>query len=80
MKKIVLTIGLAMIGLAMSAMAGVQTFYGPGGQYQGQAVGNGNGYTFYGPGGQYQGQAVGNGNGYTYYGPGGQYLGQSTGN
>jgi hypothetical protein len=62
------------------AYAQTQYFYGPNGQYQGQAMRSGNTQYFYGPTGQYQGQAFRNGNSTSLYGPTGQYQGQTFSN
>jgi hypothetical protein len=78
--KFIIACLVAAIVLPAAAQAQT-TFYGPQGQYRGQAQPNiGGGATYYGPQGQYQGQATPKvGGGYTYYGPQGQYQGQSTG-
>jgi YD repeat-containing protein len=59
------------------ANAQTQYFYGPNGQYQGQAMRSGNNQYFYGANGQYQGQAMQSGNSTYYYGPQGQSQGQT---
>jgi hypothetical protein len=65
---------------ATDAQAQTQYFYGPNGQYQGQALRSGNNQYFYGPNGQYQGQAMQSGNNQYFYGANGQYQGQTFGN
>jgi hypothetical protein len=76
MKKVLFAFGFLLV--ATAAQAQTTTFYGPAGQYQGQATRSGNTTSFYGPAGQYQGQATQSGNTTTYYGPAGQYQGQTT--
>jgi hypothetical protein len=73
-------ITFSLVALALSAttaLAQNRSFYGPSGQYLGNANTFGNTTTFYGPAGQYQGNANTFGNRTTYYGSGGQYLGTS---
>ena len=65
---------------ATDAYAQTQYFYGPNGQYQGQALRSGNTQYFYGANGQYQGQAMQSGNSQYFYGANGQYEGQTFGN
>jgi glutamate synthase domain-containing protein 3 len=65
---------------ATDAYAQTQYFYGPNGQYQGQAMRSGNTQYFYGANGQYQGQALQSGNITSLYGANGQYQGQTMGN
>jgi hypothetical protein len=60
--------------------AQTQYFYGPNGQYQGQAMRSGNTQYFYGANGQYQGQALQSGNITSLYNANGQYQGQTMGN
>jgi hypothetical protein len=62
------------------ARAQTQYFYGPNGQYQGQAIRSGNTQYFYGANGQYQGQALQSGNITSLYNANGQYQGQTMGN
>jgi hypothetical protein len=62
------------------AYAQTQYFYGPNGQYQGQALRSGNTQYFYGANGQYQGQALQSGNITSLYNANGQYQGQAFGN
>ena len=61
------------------AYAQTQYFYGPNGQYQGQALRSGNTQYFYGANGQYQGQSLQSGNAQYFYGSNGQYQGQTFG-
>jgi glutamate synthase domain-containing protein 3 len=56
--KIALLATMLSVSAAAVASAQTSTFYGPAGQYQGQAVQSGNTTTLYGPAGQYQGQTV----------------------
>jgi hypothetical protein len=65
---------------ATDAYAQTQYFYGPNGQYQGQALRSGNTQYFYGANGQYQGQALQSGNITSLYNANGQYQGQTMGN
>ena len=65
---------------ATDAYAQTQYFYGPNGQYQGQALRSGNTQYFYGANGQYQGQSLQSGNNQYFYGANGQYQGQTFGN
>jgi len=65
---------------ATDAYAQTQYFYGPNGQYQGQAMRSGNTQYFYGANGQYQGQALQSGNITSLYNANGQYQGQTMGN
>jgi glutamate synthase domain-containing protein 3 len=76
MNKILLT---ALILISSNAIAQTQYFYGPNGQYQGQAMRSGNTQYFYGANGQYQGQALQSGNVTSLYGANGQYQGQTFG-
>lgn len=63
---------------ATTASAQMTQFYGPDGQYRGQAQSFDGITQFYGPRGQYQGQAQSlDGMTTTYFGPRGQYQGQS---
>jgi len=64
---------------ATDAYAQTQYFYGPNGQYQGQAMRSGNTQYFYGANGQYQGQALQSGNITSLYNANGQYQGQTFG-
>jgi len=77
MNKILLT---ALILISSNAIAQTQYFYGPNGQYQGQALQSGTTQFFYGADGQYQGQAFRNGNTTSLYGANGQYQGQTFSN
>ena len=77
MNKILLT---ALILINSNAIAQTQYFYGPNGQYQGQALQSGTTQFFYGADGQYQGQAFRNGNTTSLYGANGQYQGQTFSN
>jgi hypothetical protein len=74
-RLIIIAFALLASGLAQ---AQTSTFYGPTGQYQGQATTTGNTTTYYGSTGQYQGQSTTMGNTTTLYGPTGQYQGQVT--
>ena len=66
----------ALILALVASVASAQSYYGPNGQYQGQAIQNGNTTNYYGPNGAYQGQSV-QGSGQTnYYGSNGAYQGQ----
>lgn len=80
MKNTIYLIIAVMAVLIASGQTYAQTFYGPQGQYLGQAVQNGNNTSFYSAQGQYQGQATQNGNSTSYYGPQGQYQGNATSN
>lgn len=77
MNKILLT---ALILISSNAIAQTQYFYGPNGQYQGQAMRSGNTQYFYNANGQYQGQALQSGNITSLYNANGQYQGQTFGN
>ena len=77
MNKILLT---ALILISSNAISQTQYFYGPNGQYQGQALQSGTTQFFYGADGQYQGQAFRNGNTTSLYGANGQYQGQTFSN
>lgn len=57
-----------------------QSFYGPQGQYMGQAIQSGGNTSYYSAQGQYQGQSVQNGNNTSFYSPQGQYQGSVTSN
>jgi hypothetical protein len=74
MKKLLITIGLALVA-GVTAHAGGQYFYGRTGQYLGNAQSSGNGYYFYGN----QGQYLGSTQGHYLYGGNGQYLGSIQG-
>jgi hypothetical protein len=76
MNKILLT---ALILISSNAIAQTQYFYGPNGQYQGQALQSGTTQFFYSANGQYQGQALQSGNNQYFYGANGQYQGQTFG-
>jgi hypothetical protein len=73
MKKALILLAFINTG----ALAQTQYFYGPNGQYQGQAMQSGNNQFFYGANGQYQGQAMQSGNSTYFYGPQGQSQGQT---
>jgi len=75
-----IALALAALALSISAAAAQTTqFYGPQGQYRGQAQTFPDGTTnFYGPQGQYRGNAQSYGGTTTYYGSQGQYRGSST--
>ena len=73
--KAIVGLIFGLLVFAQSAQAQTSTFYGPQGQYQGQATTHGNTTTFYGGQGQYQGTANTFGNTTTLYGPQGQYQG-----
>ena len=66
--------------ISSNAIAQTQYFYGPNGQYQGQAMQSGNTQYFYGANGQYQGQALQSGNVTSLYNANGQFQGQTMGN
>jgi hypothetical protein len=74
-------IGSCLLGALLGCMfaygvpAKAQAFYGPQGQYLGNAQQSGNTTNFYGANGQYQGQATTNNGQTNFYGPGGDYRG-----
>lgn len=74
-------IGSCLLGALLGCMfaygvpAKAQAFYGPQGQYLGNAQQSGNTTNFYGAQGQYQGQATTYGNQTNFYGAQGQYQG-----
>ena len=74
-------IGSCLLGALLGCMfaygvpAKAQAFYGPQGQYLGNAQQSGNTTNFYGAQGQYQGSAQTNGNQTNFYGAQGQYQG-----
>ncbi len=67
--------------LTLSTPAGAQStmFYGPSGQYEGNAYTSGNFTSYYGPSGQYLGNSSSIGNTTSYYGEAGAYEGSSYG-
>jgi len=82
MKELILALISFTLGYftaATDVYAQTQYFYGPNGQYQGQATRSGNNQYFYGANGQYQGQAMQSGNNQYFYGANGQYQGQTFG-
>jgi hypothetical protein len=81
MKKLLITIGLAVVAGVTAHAGGHYSFYGSNGQYLGNAYSN-NGYTsYYGGNGQYLGNSYQYNNGNlgstSFYGGNGQYLGKS---
>ena len=74
-------IGSCLLGALVGCMfaygvpAKAQAFYGPQGQYLGNAQQSGNTTNFYGAQGQYQGSAQTSGNQINFYGAQGQYQG-----
>lgn len=74
-------IGSCLLGALLGCMfaygvpAKAQAFYGPQGQYLGNAQQSGNTTNFYGAQGQYQGSAQTSGNQTNFYGAQGQYQG-----
>jgi hypothetical protein len=81
MKKLLITIGLAVVAGVTAHAGGYYSFYGSNGQYLGNAYSN-NGYTsYYGGTGQYLGNSYqynnGNFGSTSFYGGNSQYLGQS---
>lgn len=69
----------ATLLLAVPANAQSTLFYGPSGQYEGNASTVGNSTIYYGPSGQYLGDATNIGNATSYYGSDGGYEGSSYG-
>ena len=70
---------LAALMLSAPALAQSTMFYGPSGQYEGNAYTSNNFTSYYGPSGQYLGNSSTLGNTTSYYGESGGYEGSSFG-
>jgi len=73
------TLLLTTFLLSSPSFAQSTLFYGPSGQYEGNASTVGNSTIYYGPSGQYLGGATNIGNATSYYGSDGGYEGSSYG-
>ena len=81
MKKLLITIGMAVVAGVTAHAGSYYSFYGSNGQYLGNAYSNNGSTSYYGGNGQYLGNSYqynnGNSGSTSFYGGNGQYLGNS---